>query len=163
MNELTKILGNLFILIFITITLFLLGLKNINEIVINIIIFLLAAMFLYLFFQFKKKYTEYNYYVEVDECKKYKIKKRLMYIKKIKTIFFYTLFLLVVISFWLGNGGNIWLKESVQFFKKRFTNQYLLNMAIFLFPLLYWISIESIIRNLFLYLQKKYKLDEIDN
>ncbi len=163
MNEIKEILKNLFILIFLTITLFLLGSKSINKIVINIIIMLFGTFFLYVYFILKKKYAGYNYSGEFEIHKRYKIKKRLMYIRKIKTFFFTFLFIFLVITFWFGNFGKLWLAESVHFFKKRFTNKYLLNIAIFLVPLIYWISIESIFRNICLYFQKKYKLDEIEN
>ncbi|MBP5519249.1 MAG: hypothetical protein J6X84_01540 [Treponema sp.] len=161
MREINKILGNIFLIAYLTILLFLLGIKNANRIVIFTVISLLGILLVYLFLKIRKK----EFFVVFEENqidKRKKLKSRVLRVKRIIQILVYFVFFTIIALFWFGQAGNVWLRKSVDFFRTRFSNKYLFNIAIFVFPLLYWISFESLYRNVISYFYKKYKLEEID-
>lgn len=159
MREIKIIVGNIFVIAFLTISLFLLGLNDINKALVYILILLIGIVFFFLFMKIQTKVV--LSVVEINNNQKKKTKKKLIHLERIIKLFFYGFFIIVIFSFWFGKGGNIWLEKSVHFFNRRFSNKIVFNIAVFLVPFVYWISIESIYRNLFSYLYKKYKLDEI--
>ena len=162
MREIKIIVGNIFVIAFLTISLFLLGLNDINKALVYILILLIGIVFFFLFMKIQTKVVLSVVEINNNQKKKTKKnKKKLIHLERIIKLFFYGFFIIVIFSFWFGKGGNIWLEKSVHFFNRRFSNKIVFNIAVFLVPFVYWISIESIYRNLFSYLYKKYKLDEI--
>ena len=114
MREINKILGNIFLIAYLTISLFLLGIKNANRIVIYAVISLLGILFIYLFLKIRKK----EFFVVFEENqidKRKKLKSRVLRVKRIIQILVYFVFFTIIALFWFRQAGNVWLRKSVDF------------------------------------------------
>lgn len=160
MWEIKVITANCMILLFVSVSLVLLGLTIINRFLIHLSILIFGILFTIVYLCIRKKILSTTDDKAVDDDKKTVAKKIIKISTYLIPAMFYFFCILIIVWFWFFDGGAIWLRKSVTFFSVRFHNHYLRSTAIFIVPATYWITIKSIYLNTISYFKKKYHLDD---